>query len=238
MEKPLIIAHRGAHQTAPENTLAAFEAAIDCRADMIELDVRKSLDGFFITYHDESIQNNMINRIPLRDILALGLERGIKIPLFEEVLELTRDRIKLDIEIKETGDEPEILKMTLNYFKKEEFLITSFLETTLNRIKKVDPRIQTGLIVGEEGFRNPLKTRIFELFPFQRCRKSGIDIILPHWKLLRYGFLRRARKFNIPVIVWTLNSRRKIRKLLGDRHIRGIITDKPELAVSIAGNIR
>jgi glycerophosphoryl diester phosphodiesterase len=237
MEKKLIIAHRGAHDSVPENTLAAFQAAIDCRADMAELDVRKSGDGFFLIHHDDSIQGNPINRIPFRDILRLGHDQGINIPLFQDVLAQTRNRIKLDIEIKESGDEKEIVELILKYFNRKDFVITSFRETPLAVIKKIDPRIRTGLIIGEKKTGNLFKRYHSDFFPFRKCLDAGIDIIVPHWKLLRFGFLQRARRFNLPVFVWTVNDRRKMRRLLGNRLISGIITDQPGMAVKMVQNL-
>lgn len=235
MTQPLIIAHRGSHRTVPENTMAAFEAAIACRADMIELDIRRSQDGSLIVFHDASIQNRLIRDLPCKSIRDLGLKQGIDIPLFEDVLKLTRNRIKLDIEIKETGSEHEIVTLVLKYFRRNDFAFTSFLETSLQRIKEMDPGIRVGLIVGEEGFRLPLKTRIYDRFPFKRCLRSGIDIIVPHWKILGFGFIRRARQYRLPVWTWTVNSVPKMRKYLCGRRVNGIITDKPELAVRISG---
>jgi glycerophosphoryl diester phosphodiesterase len=67
----------------------------------------------------------------------------------------------------------------------------------------------------------------------KRCKNSKADFLVAHWKLLRVGFLGRARRNRKPVIVWTVNDEEMIRKLLRDRRIYAIITDKPDLAVSL-----
>jgi glycerophosphoryl diester phosphodiesterase len=233
MNKKLIIAHRGSTEMAPESTLLAFEAAIKCHADMIELDIRKTSDGIFITYHNESIKNIPVNRLPYKEVFRFGYDQGIEIPVFEDVLKCTRDKIKLDIEIKESGDENEIIEIVRKYFKSEDFIITSFIQSTLSRIKKIDPQVRVGLILGGKKATNQLKTLISEFLPFKRCKDAGIDMVVPHWKLLRFGFLKRARKFNFPVIVWTVNEKNQILKFIRDKHITGIITDKPELVIAL-----
>ena len=54
MNSPLIIAHRGASKQAPENTMSAFQRALELGADGIELDVHMSADGYLVVIHDET----------------------------------------------------------------------------------------------------------------------------------------------------------------------------------------
>src|ERR1700761_6683718 len=109
-----IVAHRGASMEAPENTLAAFEKAIELGADMIEFDVRRrTLDGSLVISHD-----------PVRDP-AHGL------PTLEKTLRATQGRIQLDVELKEPGCEREAVDLLLGYFPLENFCVTSFLAPTL-----------------------------------------------------------------------------------------------------------
>jgi glycerophosphoryl diester phosphodiesterase len=67
----------------------------------------------------------------------------------------------------------------------------------------------------------------------KRCKKVKVDFLVAHLKLLRLGFLERARRSHLPVFVWTVNDEEMIRKLLHDKSVYAIITDKPELAVSL-----
>ena len=235
ISKKLIIAHRGAPFLARENTLGSFRQAISLGADMIEFDVRRTKDKVFIVYHNRSIQGKLIKRLTYEEISRIARGRGFGIPTVKEVLKCARGKIRLDVELKEEGYEEEIIELLSKYFKKDQFVITSFNDSSLKRIKDDHPDIKAGLILGK--FKPPLWVRISEVFPMKRCEKSKADFLVAHWKLLRVGFLGRARRSHKPVIVWTVNDEEMIRKLLRDKGIYAIITDKPDLAVSLRKRI-
>jgi glycerophosphoryl diester phosphodiesterase len=67
----------------------------------------------------------------------------------------------------------------------------------------------------------------------KRCKKANADFLVAHWKLLRVGFLERAQRSHKPVFVWTVNDEKMMWELFNDRRVYAIITDKPDLAVSL-----
>lgn len=231
--KKVLIAHRGARTYFHENTLEAFEKAIRLNADMIEFDVRRTKNNLFVVYHDECIDEKPIKDLTYDDICKFT---QLKIPTLNEVLKLTRSRIKLDIELKEEGYEKEVVNFILKFLKEDEFVITSFNDNSLKIIKEGFPGIRTGLILGKSNPKNPFRTWISELFPFKRCQKINVDFLAPHWRLLKFGFLRRAWKHKLPVFVWTVNEANLISKFLKNKRIDGIITDKIETAVRLKQN--
>ena len=233
MTKKLIIAHRGASSLTKENTIESFEKAIACDSDMIEFDVRKTRDGICIVYHDEFINDKMINELKYKQIKEIDGS----IPTLEEILKLTKGKIRLDVELKEDAYEEEVIKMLLRYFKEDEFVITSFNDESLRTIKSSYPNLRVGLLLGKNKPRNLVITRLSELFPFKRVIQSKADFIVPHWKLLRFGFLGRAERKHKPVWVWTVNDKAKIKAFLNDSRIETIITDKPDLAISLRKEI-
>jgi glycerophosphoryl diester phosphodiesterase len=123
----LIVAHRGASLEAPENTLAAFEKAIEIGADMIEFDVRRAPTGVLVVSHD-----------PVQD--AKGL------PTLEQTLRITKGRIKLDVELKEPGCERDAIELLVRHFPLSDFFITSFLPGVIHTTRALDARPRTGLI--------------------------------------------------------------------------------------------
>lgn len=123
-----IVAHRGASAEAPENTLEAFQRAIELGADMIEFDVRRDPSGALRISHD-----------PILDL-------GIDLPTLEETLRVTQGRIQLDVELKEPGCEREAIELLLRYFPLADFCLTSFLAPSLHEVRKLNPQIRTGLI--------------------------------------------------------------------------------------------
>ena len=108
----LIVAHRGASAYAPENTLEAFELAVDQGAAVIELDVHLTRDGEVVVIHDDRVERTTsgtgeIRALTLREIRALDAGgwfgpqwRGVRVPTLAEVLERFAGRVWVDIEIK------------------------------------------------------------------------------------------------------------------------------------------
>jgi len=167
------------------------------------------------------------------EISKMTISQGFSVPTFEEVLKCTSGKIKLDVEIKEEGYEKEVVELLSRYFGTDQFVITSFYDSCIKRIKNNHPDIKAGLILGISKPEHPIRTRMSEFFPARRCREAKADFLVPHRRLLWFGFLGRAKKENKPVFVWTVNDQRRIWKMLHDQRIDGIITDKPDLAISL-----
>jgi glycerophosphoryl diester phosphodiesterase len=229
----LIIAHRGAPSYARENTNESFEKAMGLGADMIEFDVRRTKDNILIAYHDEMIQGHSIKDLTYEENSQMARNLGFHIPTVEEVLKWSRGKIRLDVELKEEGYEKEIVELLTGYFGEDQFVITSFNDDSLRVIKERYPDIKTGLILGRKIPFYSILTRFQEFFPMKRCKKAKVDFLVAHLKLLRVGFLERARRSHLPVFVWTVNAEETISRLLHDRRVYAIITDKPDLAVSL-----
>jgi glycerophosphoryl diester phosphodiesterase len=196
---------------------------------MIEFDVRRTRDNVFIAYHDGLIEGKLIKELTYEEISQIAGNQGFNIPTVEEVFKSTRGKIKLDVELKEEDYEKEIVELLSKFFSRDQLVITSFNESSLKIIKDNYPDIKVGLLLGKFG--TPLWTRISEFFPMRRCKKAKADFLVAHWKLLRFGFFERARRSHKPVFVWTVNDEEMIWKLLNDRRVYAIITDKPDLAV-------
>ncbi len=233
LTQKLIIAHRGAPSYAKENTIESFEKAMTSGADMIEFDVRRTTDNVLIAFHDEMIQGRPLRDLTYEAMSQMARNQGFNVPTVEEVLKWARGKIKLDVELKEEGYEKEIVELVLGYFEEDRFVITSFNDDSLRVIKERYPDIKTGLILGKGIPSYHILTRLQEFFPMKRCKKAKPDFLVAHLKLLRVGFLERARRNHLPVFVWTVNDEETIWELLRDRRVYGIITDQPDLAVSL-----
>lgn len=228
-----IIAHRGASAYVKGNTMESFMLAITQGADMIEFDVRKTKDNVMISYHDNCIDGICIRQLEYEDISRRAIRKGFEIPTLDRILDSLRGKIKLDVELKETGYEKTVLESIKQYFKEDEFIMTSFNDRSLQTVKDFYPNVKTGLILGKKKPRKFVKTRISEIFPLKRFNQSRADYLVIHWKLKRFGILNRISKHNIPALVWTVNEMKGIIECLKDDRISGIITDKPDLASTI-----
>ncbi|MGA2216015.1 MAG: glycerophosphodiester phosphodiesterase [Bryobacteraceae bacterium] len=148
-----IVAHRGASHEAPENTLAAFEKAIQIGADMIEFDVRRAPDGELVVSHDR-------------------VRKAALLPTLQETLRLAQGRIHLDVELKEPGCERDAIELLLEYFPLSDFCITSFLAPTLREARAIRPGIRTGFIFAT--WSSAVRAA---------CWSPDADFLAPHYRL-------------------------------------------------------
>ena len=177
-----IIAHRGAsYLAARENTMEAFQIAMDVHADAIELDVRQIL----VVYHDEAINNIPLRTLTYQQLADASEALGYHIPTLEEVLKFCRNKIHLLIELKEAGYEKRLISMVNTYYSYDQYRLQSFLDVVVRRVKHIDPNVTVGLLVGVKGA--DFRTHFNEYFPVRRSidrRSSGKPFLLIGWGVL------------------------------------------------------
>ncbi len=241
-----------------ENTLESFEIAINNDCDMAEFDIRKTRDGKLIVFHDSSIykeehmrfvpkplttltrskryyaakkspyKGKKIDKLTYEQINKIAGRQGYKVPTLDEVLTLCKGRIFLDVEIKESGFEDEVIDAIVNQYgySYDEFSIKSFKDEVSERVKKIDSAITTGLLVGRSVLT--VGERLSEYFPEGRLKKCRADFISPNYVYCNPFFLLRMRLEGRKVYPWTVNNI-KIAKYLAFFNVEGIITDQPDV---------
>ncbi|NPV89348.1 MAG: glycerophosphodiester phosphodiesterase [Firmicutes bacterium] len=230
---PLIAAHRGSTDSARENTREAFSRAVELGADMIEIDVRRSADGVLLVHHDRFVtRDNREYVIAEVDYRALGSLADYQIPRLEEVLAEFGRHIRFDIELKETGYEEYFLDAVLKHIPRGRFVCTSFHDSTVAALKKMDPAVPVGLLLGERDPVNLLNTRLTEMFPWRRRKRCGADFLAPHYALASYRFVKAAAAKRIPLYIWTVNQPRLIERFCRWR-VDVVITDHAQKAIDI-----
>lgn len=229
-ETTLVIGHRGGVTVYPENTLDAFQHAIDTGVTMIEFDLRQTADGEIICYHDHHIPAGEISNLTYAEIQSYASNEGFYVPTYQEMLELTAGKILLDVEIKEAGYEQEVVEMTERYFNTDQFVVTSFKDEVVKIVKEIDSQITVGLLLGVGGAG--LGTRLSEIFFMKRLKACGADFIAPNYKFAKV-LLNRAGRHNIPVAFWTVNDSELIEQFLDDPRVMAVITDDPQTAMSL-----
>lgn len=233
------MAHRGASAVTPENTLAAYEKAIELGADYAELDVRQTRDGAIVLMHDKTVYRTTGVRGFVWDFTLAELKkfdagswfgkrfRGEPIPTLQEVIRLAKGRIKLNIEVKISENEPGIAQKVADIVRSENFtndcIITSFDMETMKTFKAIAPDIKTGFIFDKEYHVN-----FFE---------GNWDILCSNDKLVDSEFMRLAKKSGKITYVWTVNERAEMLRLIG-LGVDGIITNKPDLLKSVLAEVR
>lgn len=235
MRNVLVIGHRGAPTFERENTIKSFQKAIELGCDMVELDVRKTFDDMLVVHHDASIGRRKISNLTFQEATAAAKIRGCTINTLEEVLQLTREKIKLDLEFKESGYEQEVVELVLKYFKPEDFVVTSFIYETVIKIKNLYPQIRVGLLVTPK-FYTLRETKKISRLIFSSKILDGIDFLFVHWSLWKHGWLNFFKN-DKPLYIWTVNNEKNMKKLLMDDRFEGIITDKPDVLIKIKKNL-
>jgi glycerophosphoryl diester phosphodiesterase len=229
--RPFVVAHRGASPLAPDNSLEAFDLAIEAGADMIEFDVRRTADDELIAFHDATVGELSTSDISRTEIAGLT---GASPPLLGDVLALTRGRVRLDIELKELGYVTRVLdEVGAHGISPEQIVITSFLDRAIAEVKQSAPEIKCGLLLGAPVTERVVRTRISELFPVRRVRACQADFVAPHAKLARLGVLSRADAAGYSAYVWTVNDPSGLRRFLADPRVAAVITDDTALALAI-----
>jgi glycerophosphoryl diester phosphodiesterase len=219
--KKLIIAHRGASSMARENTLEAFQRAIDLRADMIEFDVRRTGDQRYVIHHDSHIADKPLNEITCREVREIARTMGFHVPELEEALKLACGRIGLDIELKEKGYEREVLDRICDVLPETDYIVSSFHAGSIEQVKRHRPGVKTGFIFRDAG---ALTTNILE---------GDTDWLFPVQSLASGELLERMRRTGKKIAVWTVNDTKQMKRLLDDGRIKGIITDRADAALAV-----
>jgi glycerophosphoryl diester phosphodiesterase len=227
MPAPYIVAHRGNTQgpnvADPENTLAAFDRAIQAGIHMIETDIRITQDHIPIIHHDPTFNGQPIHQLDYATIRAASHDdrrSNCHIPTLAEALDYCRDRIDLDLEIKLPGHEQVILTQILQHYPIAQFVITSFEPTVLHRIHQLNPQVTIGLLIKpqlqHQLFPCRLKHTIVQLKP---------DFLAPHHSLLKAPYLPQINPKSLPYWTWTANDRQLIEQLKQNSQVTHIITD-------------
>jgi glycerophosphoryl diester phosphodiesterase len=229
-----VLSHRGlSGGDEPENTLAAFTSAVARGVEGIELDVRRTADGVLVIAHDAVVRGVTIAISTSADLAALvpGL------CTFAEALDAIPPECLLDVEVKLTGIEEQVLAELAARRERGRFVVTSFCDEVVARVKALDPAVRTGLVLGEGRPKSGMRARLSELFPAARLRRCGADVVIPDWRLLRLGFLRRAARSGYPVWVWTVNDPGLMRRVLGHPEVAAVITDRPLEAMRLRAGL-
>lgn len=250
---PAVQGHRGASGLAPENTLAAFRTAIALGADGVELDLQVSRDGAVVVIHDDTLDRTTDRQGRIADLTLAEIReadagirfaaasRGERVPTLSEVIALVKAEagpaFRLNLEIKfaagREGEPPDIEARVLAVLRETDFVhrvtVQSFHHPSPETMKRLEPRIPTGLLVGA---RRPVAD------PVAAVRRRGAEYFAPNFQLVTAELVSSLHAAGIPLAVWTVNDPAEMRRLiaLGLGRLAGdtIISDYPDRALALA----
>jgi glycerophosphoryl diester phosphodiesterase len=211
---PAIEAHRGDPANAPENTLAAFEAALRLGVPWIELDVHPAADGTLVVIHDDTIDRTTDGSGAVCDLTVDALRRldagswfaprfaGERIPQLVEVLELVAPagtRLNVEIKTPPAGFRvaPAVVDLLRRFGKAREYVVSSFDLPALLQVQAIAPEIALALIGRGPEILEP-------------ARHHGLAWIHAHHATLDEGIVVRAHAAGLGVDVWTVDDPRML----------------------------
>ena len=226
--RPIVCAHRGASLNLPDNSIAAFEAAIASGCEMIETDVRADRQGRPVLSHDRLRPipaggrhgRPRSRRSASRPRTRPRRSRPAATPpvALEALLELAAERIGLDLEIKEARVVPALLDAIADW--DGALMLTSFDPAAIRAVRERDPGRATGLIAGPMHIGDPLTDAL-------ACDAQALVVIDRRLT----AKLLAAR--SLALWVWTVNSPARLTRWLSEPALQGVITDDPATAVAV-----
>ena len=226
--------HRGNSVNFTENTLEAFQAAIDLGYKYIETDLRMTMDGEIVTFHDENIfrvsgEDKNICDLTFSELTNIPLIKGGHIPKLTEVMEQFPDT-RFNMDLKNKGIVNKVAKVIDSHNAYDRICIASFNTKTLKEFKKI--RNQACISMG-------ILDVIF--FKFFKILISSVDCIqIPlNWngiKVLDNNLIKNAHSKNLKVHAWTINSQETMESLINMK-IDGIMTDEAALLKNVCSKV-
>jgi glycerophosphoryl diester phosphodiesterase len=220
MNPILKFGHRGASGYEPENTLIAFQKAIDLKVDGIELDVHLSLDKEIIVIHDETIDRTTNGKGFVKNFTSSQLKE-FGIPTLIEVLDLINQNCFINIELKGNGTAKPVIELISHYILDKKwnyntFLISSFDWISLLDIHLLNPEIPLGVLT-EYDLKLALAFAKF----------INAKSVHAHHHLLSKKMTVQMQEDGFQVFAWTVNEPEDIQKIKSF-NVNGIISDFPD----------
>ena len=226
-----VTAHRGGANMAPENTMSAMEYAAETMVDYAEIDVQETKDDVLVLLHDTSLKRTTGYQADIWDMTyqeVAQLDAGVRfanrfvgerIPTLDEVIEYSRGRMGLNIEVKDNGHNRNIVSKVVQCLEEHDFVdqcvLTSMNYSFLQQAKELNPDIRTGYIM---------------TMTYGSVRDiDAADFFSVKYTYVTAAFVQEAHSCGKEVHAWTVNYPGDIQRMI-TYGVDGIITDDPALA--------
>ncbi len=241
---PLVLAHRGANKAAPQNTLPAFQKAIEFNADGLETDVHLSNDGHIVVCHNYTIDetsngSGLIYKKNLSELKALDFGsyfsdefKGITLPTLPELLDLTKNMKLINIEIKPPKNDCDLVKRVVEtiheYDIVENSIVSCFDPECIRLVKELDKNVKTGLLYEDDKLGN----EIMNFGVSKYCKQLNANAAHPHRKLITQKEVMELHNLGMAVNPWTVNKEEEIIRFT-NWGCDALITDVPDYVIKV-----
>lgn len=242
----LVISHRGANREAPENTLPAFQKALEYNVDGFENDVHMTRDGVLVVHHDDTVDrtsngSGLLCEMTFDELRALDFGSwfapefaGTKIPTLAEFFELCGNLKLINVEIKQAVDgsiesAAAVVKLAKEMGVFDRLLVSSFDMNMLQACLAEDPATRVAFLFAmdnEEACEEILDD------PVAYAKQYNLAAFHPIVLLCNADFVEECQAAGLMVNPWTVNQEHAI-TALRDWNADAVITDEPALAMQI-----
>ncbi|MDQ3738912.1 MAG: glycerophosphodiester phosphodiesterase [Actinomycetota bacterium] len=221
---PIAMAHRGGASDAPENTMPAFQSAVDLGYRYVETDAQATADGVVLAFHDDDLQRTCsrpgrISTLPIDDVATARVWGKEPIPRLEELL-MAFPGTRFNIDCKTDATVQPLVDVLTRLDVLDRVCVAAFADRRIRRLRcLLGPDACTALGQGEIArlkFQGMARHGNAAQVP---VRTGRLTIVTPR-------LLRRAHAGGIAVHVWTIDDADEMHRLL-DLGVGGVLTDRP-----------
>lgn len=232
------VAHRGASAYAPENTIAAFDKAVEMKADYIEIDVQRSKDGKLVLIHDTTVDrttdgSGKVGNLTFKELRNLDAGSwkgeqfaGAQIPTFDEILDRYHGRIGILIELKapelypgiEENVAKELKERNLDKPQNEKIIVQSFNHESMKKMNELLPKVPIGVLTSSRADATEQALQEFLTYA---------DYFNPSYGIVTEDLVNQVHSLGMKIGSWTVRSQEAADFLL-DVGVDAIITDYPD----------
>lgn len=238
--RPMVCAHRGQSGLYPENTIAAFEAAIALGADFIECDVHRTSDGHIVVMHDGDVRRTTdgegpLEQMTLEQVHALDAGSwkseqfaGERVPLLAEVLDEIAPRCIVDIEIKQRGIADQVARLITEAGMVRQTTVVSFSLEDLAAAKAAVPELSCGLITGGPGADTLEAVQAL----IGSALAAGCNFITCAHGAVTESLVRQCHLVGLVIMAWTMDRPEDIRRMI-DLQVDALVSNYPERVLEL-----
>lgn len=222
----ILTGHRGAAELEPENTLLSIQKAIDLSVDQIEIDVHLTRDQHLVVIHDTTVDRTTdgqgaVADFTLEEIKQLDAGKGERIPTLQEVIDLVRGKVVLQIELKGPDTAEPVVRTIEKNNIENEVLLTSFVHERLREARRLNSSLALGAL-----WSNP---------PDDACEQAvdmgaiGIHI---QYKNIDAQLVQKAHAHGLLIRAWNPDTVEEIQQII-DLGVDAIGSNRPDLLIAL-----
>jgi len=230
------IAHRGASGISPENTIAAFNKAIEIGVDAVELDVHMSKDGKIVVCHDSGLNRTtnmkgLISNLNFSDIRNADAGSwfdkkfaGEKIPTLAESLNIMMQADVITVvEVKDRYIAADVVYVIEETNSIDKVVVISFHANVISEVRQINPYISTGFLIGGNDKGDSKKLAVEFV---RRTMETGANTLNVSYNYITKDFVYEVRRRGVNLWTWTVDDVETMSKLL-NRGVCGITSNYP-----------